>query len=223
MASGKEVAKVDERLVNLGDEMKIDPSQLDWKDAHELLVGAVLPRPIAFVSTIGEDGVNNVAPFSFFTSISVKPAYVGFSIGRYREGRKKDTLVNIEFSNDFVINVVTEELVDAMNQASKDYPSDVDEFKEVGLTPVKGDLVRSPMVAESPVNMECRLVKILEFGEAPRINNFVIGEVLRVHVKDDLWIDNKIKADRLKAVGRLGEELYCRTTDMFEIKRPLIL
>jgi flavin reductase (DIM6/NTAB) family NADH-FMN oxidoreductase RutF len=192
--------------------MKFDPSRLDWMDAHELLVAAVLPRPIAFVSTIGEDGVNNVAPFSFFTAISVKPAYVGFSI-MVQEGRK-DTLVNVEFSKDFVINVVTEKLVDAMNEASKDYPSNIDEFKEVGLTPVKGDLVRSPMVAESPVNMECRLVKILEFGEAPRINSFVIGEVLRVHVKDDLWIDNKIKADRLKAVGRLGEELYCRITDV---------
>ena len=203
--------------------MKLDPSQLDWMEAHELLVGAVLPRPIAFVSTIGADGVNNVAPFSFFSSISVKPAYVGFSIGRYRDGRKKDTLVNIEFTKDFVINIVTEELVDAMNQASKDYPSNVDEFKEVGLTPVKSDLVGSPMVTESPVNMECRLVKILEFGEAPRMNNFVIGEVLRVHIKDDLWIDNKIQADRLKAVGRLGGELYCRTTDRFEKKRPLTL
>lgn len=203
--------------------MKIDLSQLDWMEAHELLVGAVLPRPIAFVSTVGADGVNNVAPFSFFSSISVKPAYVGFSIGRYRDGRKKDTLLNIEFSKDFVINIVTEELVDAMNQASKDYPSDVDEFKEVGLTAVKSDLVRSPMAAESPINMECQLVKILEFGETPRINHFVIGEVLRVHIKDDLWIDNRIKADRLRAVGRLGGELYCRTTDMFEKKRPLTL
>lgn len=203
--------------------MKIDPSSLDWMDTHELLVAAVLPRPIAFVSTVGEDGVNNLAPFSFFAPISVQPAYIGFSISRYRDGRKKDTLVNIEFSKDFVINIVIEDLVDAMNQASKDYPSSVDEFKEVGLTPVKSDLVRSPMVAESPVNMECRLVKILEFGEAPRITNFVIGEVLRVHVKEDIWIDNKIKADGLKAVGRLGEELYCRTTDMFEKKRPLTL
>ncbi len=203
--------------------MKMDPSQLDWMEAHELLVGAVLPRPIAFVSTIGADGVNNVAPFSFFSSISVKPACVGFSIGRYRDGRKKDTLVNIEFSRDFVINIVTEELVDAMNQASKDYPSDVDEFKEVGLTAVRSDLVRSPMVSESPINMECQLMKILEFGETPRINHFVIGEVLRVHIKDDVWIDNRIKADRLRAVGRLGEELYCRTTDLFEKKRPLTL
>jgi len=203
--------------------MKIDPSHLDWKDAHELLVGVILPRPIAFVSTIGEDGVNNVAPFSFYAPISVQPAYIGFSISRYRDGRKKDTLVNIEFSKEFVINVVTEELVEAMNQASKDYPSNVDEFKEVGLTPVKSDLVKPPRVAESPVNMECRLVQILEFGEAPRITNFVIGEILRVHAKDDLLIDHTIKALKLKAVGRLGEELYCRTTDMFEKKRPYTL
>jgi flavin reductase (DIM6/NTAB) family NADH-FMN oxidoreductase RutF len=219
MASGKEVAKVDERLVNLGDEMKIDPSQLDWKDAHELLVGAILPRPIAFVSTVGEDGVNNVAPFSFYAPISVKPAYIGISFSRYRDGRKKDTLVNIEFSKDFVINVVTEELAEAMNQASKDYPSYVDEFKEVGLTPVKSDLVKSPMVAESPVKMECRLVQTLEFGEVPRITNFVIGEVLRVHIKEDLWLDNTIKAYKLKAIGRLGEEFYCRITDLFEMRR----
>jgi flavin reductase (DIM6/NTAB) family NADH-FMN oxidoreductase RutF len=203
--------------------MKIDPSQLDWKDAHELLVGAVLPRPIAFVSTVGEDGVNNLAPFSFFTSISVKPAYVGFSISRYREGRKKDTLVNIEFSNDFVINVVTENLVDAMNKASKDYPSYVNEFIEVGLTPAKSDLVKSPIVAESPVNIECALFQILEFGKTPRINSFVIGEVLRVHVRDDLWVNNTIQAHKLRAIGRLGEELYCRTMDIFEKKRSSIL
>src|SRR4030042_3856366 len=149
--------------------MKINPSQLDWKDAHELLAGAIFPRPIAFVSTIGEDGINNVAPFSFFAPLSAQPAYIGFSISRYRDGRKKDTLVNIEFSKDFVINIVTEELVDAMNQASKDYPSYVDEFKEVGLTPVKGDRVRSPMVQESPINLECRLKQIIEFGQPQRL------------------------------------------------------
>jgi flavin reductase (DIM6/NTAB) family NADH-FMN oxidoreductase RutF len=107
-----------------------------------------------------------------------------------------------------------------MNQASKDYPSYVDEFKEVGLTPAKSDLVKSPMVAESPVNMECRLVQILEFGEPPRLTSFIIGEILRVHVKDELWINDSIKAQKLKAIGRLGEELYCRTTDTFEQKRP---
>lgn len=203
--------------------MKIDPANLDWRDAHELLVGAVLPRPIAFVSTVGEDGVYNVAPFSFFTVMSVKPAIVGIGIGRKSNGQKKDTLLNIIFSKDFVINIVCEALTEAMNQASKDYPSHVDEFKEVGLAPAKSDFVKSPMVAESPVNMECRLIQILEFGEAPRINNFIIGEVVRVHIRDELWFNGTIKAHKLKAIGRLGEELYCRTTDIFEMKRPDVL
>jgi flavin reductase (DIM6/NTAB) family NADH-FMN oxidoreductase RutF len=203
--------------------MKITPAELEWMDAHELIVSAILPRPIAFVSTIGQDGVYNIAPFSFYAPISVKPAYVGIGIGRYRDGRRKDTLVNIEFSKDFVINAATEALAEAVNQAAKDYPSDVDEFREVGLSPTKSDLVRSPMLADSPVNIECRLVQILEFGEPPRLANFIIGEILRVHVKDELWANNSIKAHKLKAIGRLGEELYCRTTDTFEEKRPSVL
>lgn len=202
--------------------MKIDPANLSRKEAHELIAGAVLPRPIAFVSTIGEDGTHNVAPFSFFTAISVKPAVVGISIGRKMDGRKKDTLVNIEFTKDFVINIVNEALAQPMNQASGDYPSQVDEFKIVCLTPVKGDFVKSPMVAEAPVSMECRLMQILEFGEPARPNSFVIGEVIRIHIKEEVWVNEVVKASKLKAIGRLGEDLYCRTTDIFEMKRPNI-
>jgi len=99
--------------------MKIDPVNLEWKEAHELLVGCVVPRPIAFVSTIGQDGVFNVAPYSFFSGVAVKPMLVGFSAGWKRDEQKKDTLVNIEFSRDFVVNVVNETLAEAMNQASK--------------------------------------------------------------------------------------------------------
>jgi len=203
--------------------VKIDPANLALKDAHDLLVGAVVPRPIAFVSTIGEDGVYNVAPFSYFTVMSSEPAILGFGIARKRGGQKKDTLLNVEASGDFVINMVTEAMAKAMNQASGEYPRDVDEFKEAGLTPVSSDLVRPPRVAESPVNMECRLVQILEFGGAPRINNFIIGEILRVHVKDEVWVDGVIKGHKVKAIGRLGEDLYCRTMDIFEMKRPNIL
>lgn len=202
--------------------MKMDPENLNWRDAHELLVCTVLPRPIALVSTIGEDGVYNVAPFSFFTVLSVKPAIVGIAISRRRDGQKKDTLRNIEFSKDFVINIVTETLAEAMNNTAIDYPSHVSEFKEAGLTPTKSDFVKSPIVAESPVNMECRLIKILEFGEAPRIGNFPYGEVIRIHVKDELWVNNTIKAPELKAIARLGEESYCRTTDMFEMKNMIL-
>ena len=107
-----------------------------------------------------------------------------------------------------------------MNKASATYPSHVDEFREVGLTPVKADLVKPPMVGESPINMECRLTKILEFGTPPRCNSFVIGEVVLVHIKDEIYVNDEIQADKLKLVGRLGGELYCRTTDVFEMKRP---
>jgi flavin reductase (DIM6/NTAB) family NADH-FMN oxidoreductase RutF len=200
--------------------MKIDPANLNRREAHELFVGAILPRPIAWVSTVGRDGVYNIAPFSFFTGMSVKPPVVGFAVGSKRDGGQKDTLANIEFSKEYVINVVTDTLGEAMNQTSGEYPSHVDEFQVANLIPLKCDLVKPPRVAESPVNMECRLLQILEFGEAPHVNAFIIGEVLRVHIKDDLWIDGVIKGSSLKGIGRMGEDLYCRTMDIFEMKRP---
>ncbi len=202
--------------------MKIDPANLNRQDAHALLVGAILPRPIAFVSTVGKDGIHNIAPFSFFTGMSTKPAVVGFAVGCRRDGTKKDTLVNIEYTKDYVINLVNEELAEAMNQAAGEYPSHVDEFKVAGLTPVKSDLVKSPRVAESPVNLECRLMQILEFGQSPNVNSFIIGEVICVHVQEETWIDGVIKASKVQAIGRLGEDLYCRTNDIFEMKRPQV-
>jgi flavin reductase (DIM6/NTAB) family NADH-FMN oxidoreductase RutF len=109
--------------------MKIDPKNLDWKDAHELLMSAIVPRPIALVSTIGPDGVYNLAPFSLFAPVSIQPALVGVEIGWKRDGSKKDTLVNMEFSKDFVVNLVTDDLARAMNPSSNNYPSQVDEFR----------------------------------------------------------------------------------------------
>jgi len=200
--------------------MKIDPANLDWRDAHELAVGAVVPRPIAFVSTISEDGVFNVAAFSFFSAIANEPMLIGFNVSNRRDGSKKDTINNIEATREFVVNVVTETLAEQMNQTSFTYPPEIDEFKECGLTPVKADIVKSPMVGESPVNMECRLVQILEFGNAPRRSSFIIGEVVRVHIKDELYINDEIQMSELKAIGRMGGDLYCRTRDIFEMKRP---
>jgi len=183
-------------------------------------LSAILPRPIAFVSTIGEDGVNNLAPYSCFAPIGMKPPLVCIQIGWKRDGQKKDTLRNIEFSRDFVVNVVTEPLAKAMNQSAYEYPSNVDEFKEVGLTPSKSDLVKSPLLVESPVNMECKMLQITAFGGIPVGSNVVIGEVVLFHVKDELWAGDQIDASKLKAIGRLGGQLYCRTTDIFEMQRP---
>ena len=202
--------------------MKIDPRDLDYRYVYQLFMSAVVPRPIALVSTIGENGIFNLAPFSGFATMGLKPSLVHINIARKRDGQKKDTLANIEFSKDFVVNIVNEALAEAMNQSAAEYPSDVDEFKEVGLTPVKADIVKSPMVAESPVNMECQLLEILEFGELPRGTSVVIGEVVQVHIKDGLYVNGEIQASALKALGRLGGNLYCRTTDIIEIKRPSV-
>ena len=200
--------------------MKIIPGSLDHRNSHKLFVSMILPRPIAFVSTIGEDGIFNLAPFSAFTQISVKPAIVCFSLIPRRDGQKKDTLRNIQSSKDFVINVVDESLAEAMNLTSANYPSDVDEFKEVGLTAVRSDMVKAPRVAESPVSMECQLLQILQFGTMPNGCDLVIGEVVLVHIKDELYINGEVQASKLKAIGRLGGDCYCRTTDLFEMKRP---
>ena len=201
--------------------MKFDIADLDWKECHELMAGAVVPRPIALISTVGENGVFNVAPYSFFGVASVKPAIVFFGVGmKVRARQKKDTIKNIEFSKDFVINAVDEALAEPMNQSSADYPSDVSEFDEVGLTAVKSDLVKSPRVMKSPVSLECRMKQIQTYGEFPHSTDVVIGEVLRVHVRDDLWVNGAIQMSGLKTIARLGGELFCRTTDMFEMKRP---
>jgi len=205
--------------------MKIDLEEMYARDLHHLLMSSVVPRPIAWVSTVSEDGVFNLAPFSAYCVMSVKPAILGFAAAVTRDGKKKDTLINIESMKEFVVNVVDETLAEAMNITAAPYPGEVDEFKEAGMTPVMADLVNVPMVSESPIKMECRLHQILEFGLAPATNRFVIGEILRVHVKDELLVDDDIQMAKLKAVGRLGGrggDQYCRTTDSFEMPRPTL-
>lgn len=200
--------------------MKIDLAGLNYRDTYNLLVSAVVPRPIAWVSTVDEHGVFNLAPFSAYCMVSMNPAMVGFSVAAGRGGQKKDTLRNIQSAKDFVVNVVIASLAESMNITSTHFPIDIDEFKEAGLTPLKADLVKAPMVAESPINLECRLNQILEFGEAPRINSFIIGEVIKVHIKDELYADGKIQVSTLGVISRLGGDFYCRITDSFEMKRP---
>ncbi len=199
--------------------MKFDFPGLDWRESHDLLTRAVSPRPVALVSTVGEDGVYNLAPFAQYGLISIKPAivYIGIS-NRLGKRQKKDTLINIEFSGDFVVNAVNEALVKPMHISAKYFPIGVDEFKEAGLTAVKSDLFKAPRVAESPVSMECKVRQIIEFGEFPDSCNVVLGEVLRLHVRDDLLVNNAIKTTRLKAVAFSGD-VYYRTTDTFELKR----
>lgn len=198
--------------------MKIDPNGMDFRDLHHLLAGAVVPRPIALVSTRGENGVNNVAPLSSISIACVKPPMLSFSLStrRRKGGEKKDTLCNIEFAKEFVVNVpVVESMAEAMNKSGGEFPNHVSEFAETGLTAVDADLVAAPLVLESPVSFECRLVQIIEFGEYPSVSSLVIGEVIRAHVRDEFFVDGVLQSSRMKAIGRLLEP-YCRTNEVFE-------
>lgn len=201
--------------------MKINPANLSPRDSHHLMVGAIVPRPIAWVSTVDQHGIYNLAPFSAFCIVSLKPAVVGFCVATRRDGQKKDTLRNIESTKDFVINVVTESLAEVMNLTSTPFPHEVSEFTEAGLTPIKADLVKAPLVAESPINMECRIKQILRFGKASTSDSFIIGDLLLVHVKDEFYADGEIQMSKLKAIGRMGGDIYCRAQDLFEMKRPV--
>ena len=204
--------------------MKIDTNDLKLQYSSHLLTDTVVPRPIAWVSTIDENGVYNLAPFSAFTMISYLPMIVGFSVVSYRGGQKKDTLRNIEFTKEFVINVVTEELAEAMNITAAPYPREVSEFEKARVTPIKADIVNAPMVVESPVKMECRVLQTIEFGEHPATSTFIIGSVLRLHVVDEYWNMMTKRIERLKLIGRLGGDgdVYCRTGDTFRMKRPTL-
>lgn len=198
--------------------MTIDPASTSPVNCYKLLVGSVVPRPIAFVSTVSAEGVRNLAPFSFFNAICSEPPVVCFSTS-VRVPRK-DTLLNIQATGEFVVNIVSEEIAQQMNLCSGDYPQGVDEFDVSGLPPVPSDLVRPPRVGESHVNMECKLMQILEVSTRPRGASLIIGEVIRFHV-DPAIVDNfRIDPDQLRAIGRMGGNEYSRTRDRFEMIRP---
>jgi flavin reductase (DIM6/NTAB) family NADH-FMN oxidoreductase RutF len=201
--------------------MIIDPSEHDYRNIYKLMVGVIVPRPIAFVSTISPNGIRNLAPFSFFTGISANPPVICFCpMIRGSDSGRKDTLRNIEAVKEFVVNVVSEEFAEQMNACSAEFPPEVDEFEVSGLTPVSSDLVKPPRVKESHINMECRLLQIVDVSAKPLGGSLVIGEVLRFHIDDSLFDNYKIDPDKLHAIGRMGGPTYTRTTDCFDMIRP---
>jgi flavin reductase (DIM6/NTAB) family NADH-FMN oxidoreductase RutF len=204
-----------------GAEVTIDPAGTEPRDVYKLMVGAIVPRPIAFVSSLSADGVPNLAPFSFFTGISANPPVVCFApMVRGSDGKHKDTLNNIEATGEFVVNIVSEDFVERMNLCSPEYPPEVNEFEKSGLTPLASDLVKPARVAEARVNMECRLLQVVHVSPKPLGGSLVIGEVVRFHVDDRIVDHFAIDPDRLRAVGRMGGPAYTRTTDRFNLERP---
>ena len=200
--------------------MVVDPSAADARQIANLLVGVILPRPIAFVSTLSAQGVPNLAPFSYFTVASSTPPVICFTPIVRRDGSKKDTLINIESTGEFVVNIVSEEFAAQMNVCSGEYPPDIDEFAVSGLTPAPSDLVKPARVRESHVSMECRLHQIVEISAKPGGGSLVLGEVLRFHVDGGIMGPGGVDPDKLRAIGRMGGPTYCRTTDRFDMQRP---
>jgi flavin reductase (DIM6/NTAB) family NADH-FMN oxidoreductase RutF len=201
--------------------LSIDPAKQQSKEVYKLLIGSVLPRPIAFVSTVDKNNVRNLAPFSFFTVASANPPVVVFCTSvPANERSMKDTLRNVMETREFVVNIVSEDFAEQMNQCSATVPPEVDEFALSGLTPIPSDLVKPARVAESLVQMECRLLQVLTVSEKPMGGNLVLGEVVRFHVAQDVVSNFQIDPEKLRAIGRMAGVTYCRTTDRFELKRP---
>jgi len=198
----------------------IDPASTPAQSIYKLLIGAVVPRPIAFVSTVSADGVRNLAPFSFFNVICAEPPTVCFSTG-YRIP-PKDTLANVTATGEFVVNLVNEEIAEKMNLCSGEYPAAVDEFQVSGLTPVASDLVKPPYVLESHVNMECRLVQTIEISSRPMGGTLIIGQVVRFHIDGEIVSNFRVDAEKLRAIGRMGGNEYTRTGDRFQMVRPQV-
>jgi flavin reductase (DIM6/NTAB) family NADH-FMN oxidoreductase RutF len=196
----------------------VDPVSTAARDTYKLLIGSVVPRPIAFVSTLSAEGVRNLAPFSFFNVICAEPPTVCFSTG-FRVP-SKDTLANVVATREFVVNIVSEDFAEQMNLCSGDYPATVDEFEVSGLTPVASELVLPPCVAESHVNMECKLVQVVEVSTRPMGGTLIIGEVVRFHIDESVFENFRIDPDKLHAIGRMGGSEYTRTRDRFQMIRP---
>lgn len=195
--------------------MQIDPALQSPADNYKLLTNLVVPRPIAWVSTRSESGVINLAPFSFFNAIGSEPPYVMVSVGLNDKGEAKDTAKNIATSGEFVVNMVTEDLFDAMNISAADFPPDQSELDAAQLKTAPSVHIKTPRVALSQVSFECKLVNAQQLGK----NTLFIGEVVMFHVADNV-IGERLRISNFSPIGRLGSpSVYCHTTDRFDIAR----
>ncbi|MGD0506320.1 MAG: flavin reductase family protein [Terriglobales bacterium] len=212
--------------------MDVTPSQLAHREFYNLLISAVAPRPIAWVSSLSASGQPNLAPFSFFNAVCAKPPLLAFAPGMRSPkksgatdevaGEPKDTLRNIRETKEFVINVVTFELAEAMNRTSGDYDAAINEFDLAKVASAPSKVVRPRRVAESPVSFECKLYQILDFNSAPEGGSLVIGEIVSIHVDERHLKEGRLDRNSLDLIGRMGGMQYTRTTERFEMARPKV-
>ena len=200
--------------------LRFEMSRLGSRERYKLLSGVIVPRPIAWVTTVGPEGGVNAAPFSYFNVMGSDPPIVVIGIGD-RGGEAKDTARNIAATREFVVNLVNEGTAAAMNESAGDYPYGVDELARAGLTAVPSSAVRPPRIGESHAHLECRELETLSIGKT----RIVVGEVVELHIREDL-VDRerlRVHGDRLEAIGRMhGPTWYTRTRELFELVRPRV-
>ena len=204
--------------------LHFDPKETSVPKLHHLMLGAIAPRPIAFASTIDLEGRPNLSPFSFFNAFGANPPIVVFSANRRgKENTTKHTYENIKEVPEVVINAVSYDMVQKMSDSSADFPKGVNEFEMVGFTMLPSDLVKPFRVKESPVQLECKVLQVIETGYGPAAGNLVICEILRIHVHPGV-MDEKGRIDprKIDLVGRMGGEYYVRASGvaLFELAKP---
>jgi flavin reductase (DIM6/NTAB) family NADH-FMN oxidoreductase RutF len=185
--------------------MVIHPSEMGAEACYRLLTGLVVPRPIAWVTSLSPDGVLNLAPFSAFTFVSPKPPMLAISVG-HKAGRYKDTARNILATEEFVVHIASQAQIDALHESAEEHPPHVSEVAHLGLTTLPSDLVKPARLADAPVAMECRLRHCIEFGETR--SRLLVGEAVRIHLRDGLLRDGKVETLELDPIARVGGPTY---------------
>jgi len=202
--------------------MIINPEKLNNADRYKLMIGSIVPRPIAWVSTMDKAGTLNLAPFSYFTAVSTNPMTLLFCPGwSSLRGRMKDTLYNVRAVGEFVINIVDESTKEAMNLSATEFEAGISEFEWAGVTAVPSQTVQVPRVAEAPIAFECKLQKIVVINEGPGGGAAVFGEVKSIYVRDGLLENGRIPPEKLQPIGRLAGSSYAHINDLFDMNRIL--
>ncbi len=203
--------------------MIFDPNKIPFQETHKLMIGSIVPRPIAFVSTLSKDGIENLAPFSYFNGICSNPPSIMFCPARRGyDGITKDTLNNIRDTKEFAVNIVSEDFAEQMVATATDFDPEVNEFEISGLTPDPCKFIAPPKVKEAKISFECKLNQIIPVGnEGPGGGFVVIGTVVLFHIDDDVYDNGHILLEKLRPIGRVAGNNYIRTTDQFEIIRKI--
>ena len=203
--------------------MIYDPAKRPFSETHKLMIGSIVPRPIALVSTTSNNGINNLAPFSYFNGVCSKPPTIMFAPARRGwDGKEKDTLINIRNTKEFSINIVSENIGEKMVKCSTDYQKEVDEYSKSGLSPVSSKKIKPPIVSESKISLECTLNQIVQIGKNDAGSGFiVIGTIVLFHIDDEVYDNGRIILNKLQPLGRVAGNGYVRSTNAFDIVRTI--